>query len=111
MTGHLHLVFLGYGNDALEPVINALPHLVGIGRSVLEFAEASFFRLARAPLVQQFIIIEARETGAASSQRACGSQMTEDGDIVVKTSQTRLTGHANDLADQIQLAFAFIARF
>ena len=39
MAGHLDFVLFGHGYDLPQPVVNALPHFVFIGRPVFKLAQ------------------------------------------------------------------------
>ena len=83
----------------LQPVVNAFPHLVLVGGTAFEF---------RPGLVQP-VVIEGRKLCAAPAVPGLGTQVAQQGDVVVKSPYPGLRSHAHGLAHAVQRAVPRIA--
>ena len=110
MTGHLDLVFLGDGDDPLEPVIQAFPHLVGIGCAAFEVRQPRLGRISGSAPVEQFGIVERRQRRAPSTGGAGRTHVTQRCRVVVEPSESGFARHPDDVDHQVDLALPLVAR-
>ena len=99
VAGHLDLVFLGHGDDGLQPVLDAFPHFVLVGGPAFEFR----------PGLIELVVIEGRQLRTAAAVLGLGAQVAQQRDVVVQSTYPGLGGHAHGLAHAVQRAVPFIA--